>query len=287
MTEDRTVALENHYWQVRDSLLSDGGARLLDAEQKYERLLTKMCQQAAQRVQRDFNMAAKLLPFWMNYSPRQRGRKPRGESVPWGEVGEKSIGANLLRGILRTIGDVNFPGLPFGGDTRFITDDAFIHFDLKLTGPNDVADELVLSPYQVSGDGAGWNQNGMYNSEVDVRGPRAIMRFRPELPPFYLWDEKVLLCLTYFVKAVYMVESIGIQPLRYFELVCVPNGLLLFAGPNYSQTPGLLTPGKDERDFRHKRTRIKLNPLAKIANWRCVIIEPGVDTWTARLREPH
>jgi hypothetical protein len=37
----------------------------------------------------------------------------------------------------------------------------------------------------------------------------------------------------------------------------------------YANTQGLLTPGKDIADSEHKRTRIKLNPLAQIANWRC------------------
>lgn len=64
--------------------------------------------------------------------------------------------------------------------------------------------------------------------------------------------------LTYFLKVVYAVQAMGNQPLDYLELVCVPNGLLLFDGPKYALTPGLLIPGKDEKDHPKKRTRVRL-----------------------------
>lgn len=73
----------------------------------------------------------------------------------------------------------------------------------------------------------------------------------------------------------------GDQPLHYLELVCVPNGLLLFDGPNYLQTRGLLIPGKDEKDHPKKRTRVRLNPLATLASWRCVKIILTERGWQA------
>jgi len=98
------------------------------------------------------------------------------------------------------------------------------------------------------------------------------MQFQPELAPFYVMEGKILLCLTYFLKGVYTVEGLGYQPIDRFELACVPNGLLLFDGPHYSNRPGLLIPGKDEKSFIKKRARIRLSPLREIATWRRALI---------------
>jgi len=103
-----------------------------------------------------------------------------------------------------------------------------------------------------------------------MRGRRITRDFQPELAPFYIFDEKIYPTLTYYLKIVYSVESLGVQPLQYLELISVPNGLALFDGPNLNMTVvGLLTPGKDEVHVVRKRTRIKLDPLAKLADWRC------------------
>lgn len=94
--------------------------------------------------------------------------------------------------------------------------------------------------------------------------------FQPELAPFYIVDGEVIPTLTYYLKIVYSVKSLGAQPLEYLELICVPNGLALFDGPNLNKNvSGLLTPGKDEVKVARKRTRIKLDPLAKLDSWRC------------------
>jgi hypothetical protein len=226
---------------------------------------------AAGRLERDFGRANDLWPFWINYSPKQRGRAPTGTSIPWSEVGEKSLSSNLLRAILEEHPAATFPGLPYGGDVRFASEDALIHFDVKLTGPNDNANEIVVPPQQISGDGAYW-LNGTLNSSFEVAGIRASMKFQPKLPPFYIFDGSVRLCLTYFLKAVYTVREYGVQPLHYLEVACVPNGLLLFDGPKYARTPGLLIPGKDDKTKSEadKRIRVRLDPLATIdQGWRC------------------
>ena len=49
--------------------------------------------------------------------------------------------------------ELRFPGIPYGHDVRFLTDEAFIQIDVKSTGPTDDADEVVSSPNQVTGDG--------------------------------------------------------------------------------------------------------------------------------------
>ena len=103
-----------------------------------------------------------------------------------------------------------------------------------------------------------------------MRGPRVTRDFLPELAPFYIVDGVILPTLTFYLKVVYSVQALGEQPLEYLELICVPNGLALFDGPNLNANiAGLLTPGKDEVNVRRKRTRIKLGPLSKLDSWRC------------------
>ena len=255
------------YFSLRTELLKEEQTKILLIERQHMALLLDVVLSAADDIYKDFSQAMELYPFWINYPPVQRGRAPTGTSIPWGEVGEKTISACLIKALSLKAPSTTFPGLPLGGDIRFATPDALVHFDLKLTGPNDNPDEIVASPHQIGGDGRFW-RNGVVNSPVAVTGQKAQMMFQPELPPFYVLEQRVLLCLTYFLKVVYTVQSIGNQPLDYLELVCVPNGLLLFDGPNYASTQGLLIPGKDEKDHPKKRTRIRLAPLAMLASWR-------------------
>ena len=269
---------EAEYFAIRSELLEGEQAHILAVEQKYMKFLLEVTLAAANSIFDDFSRAMELLPFWVNYPPVQRGRAPTGTSIPWGEVGEKSISSNLVRSISLKDPSVTFPGLPLGGDIRFATPDALIHFDMKLTGPNDNPNEIVASPHQISGDGISWN-NGIVNSPITVTGPKAVMQFQPELPPFYVLGKQVLLCLTYFLKAVYVVEGLGIQPLHYLELACVPTGLLMFDGPRYGQIKGLLIPGKDIQTHPKKRTRVRLDPLATLANWRCIKLVQENGEW--------
>jgi hypothetical protein len=273
---------ETSYFSVRSELLHEQ-ARIVALEEKYTKYLLEVTMSAASSIYEDFSQAMELRPFWENYQPVQRGRSPRGTSVPWGEVGEKTISACLVRAISLKNPSITYPGLPLGGDIRFATSDALVHFDIKLTGPNDNPNEIVVSPHQISGDGHSWH-DGVVNSPVKVVGPKAIMNFQPELPPFYILGGRTLVCLTYFLKVVYEVHDVGIQPLRHLELICAPNGLLLFDGPQYAQTRGLLIPGKDIKKHPKKRTRIRLDPLSFIADWRCIKIERVETSWISSKR---
>lgn len=271
------------YFSVRTELLHEQQTRIVTIEQKYMQFLLEVTLTAADSIYEDFSQAMELKPFWVNYPPVQRGRSPRGTSIPWGEVGEKTIVASLVRAISLKDASITYPGLPLGGDIRFATSDALIHFDIKLTGPNDNPNEVVASPHQISGDGLFW-QNGVVNSSVHVIGSKATMHFQPELPPFYMLGKKTLLCLTYFLKAVYKVHDLGNQPLHYLELVCLPNGLLLFDGPKYAQTRSLFIPGKDIKGHPKKRTRIRLDPLSTLTDWRCMKIERIGTQWQSSPR---
>lgn len=277
---------KKRYFEERTRLLKDAHA-IERLERDYQNLFVDICHAIAPRAASDFDVCAELIDFWEKYAPRQRGYKPRGDSYPWGEVAEKSVSFEFLRALNELMPDVQFVGLPFGGDIRFVTDKAFVHIDLKLTGPNDNPNEVVSSPNQLSGDGADWDDKGVINSPVLVKGPRRNMQFQPELPPLFVFPNGgSKLCLTYYLKLVYRVESLGCQPLDTLEMACVPNGLLMFAdtGPKLGNTKGLLTPGKDEQKFVHKRTRVKLDPLAGLASWRCVKVVRIGDKWVKQLR---
>lgn len=269
---------ESNYFTTRSQLLQENQLHIIALEQKYAQVLLHVIKASVDEIYKDFCLAMDPAPFWVNYPPIQRGRSPRGTSIPWGEVGEKTISSCLIRTLSTHYPSITFPGLPLGGDIRFATQDVFIHFDIKLTGPNDNPDEIVASPHQISGDGRFW-RNGVVNSLIEVTGQKARMQFQPELPPFYILNNRVLLCLTYFLKVVYTVRNLGDQPLDYLELACVPNGLLLFDGPIYGQNQGLLIPGKDERDHPKKRVRVRLNPLATLAGWRTTKIIQANEEW--------
>ncbi|WKZ51163.1 MAG: BglI family type II restriction endonuclease [Anaerolineales bacterium] len=250
--------------------------------------------QEANDLYRDFTAQPfALRPFWINYPPEQRGRASSGEGVPWLELGEKTISSHLLQRLSQRFAAISFPGLPTGGDIRFALDDVLVHLDVKLTGPNDNHDEVVVPPNQVSGDGKGWRKGGVINSKHPVhfqQNPSKVnYRFQPKLPPFYVIDGKILFCLTFFLKAIYEVNDFGVQPLTYFELACVPNGFLMFESPTkYWNTPGLIIAGKDERNKSDetKRIRIRLDPLAGIANWRCKKLIHQSDGWNQAHRHP-
>jgi Restriction endonuclease BglI len=266
---DATIT-EADYQQARKDLLAQIHT-LIELEEKYMVFLQQVVADASMRIFLDFSKAGILLPFWRNYPPIQRGRAPTGTSVPWSEVGETAIGSNIVRSLSLKNPEITYPGLPSGADLRFLTNDVLVHFDIKITGPNDRADEVVASPNQVSGDGIAW-RDGVINSAVTITGRRATMSFQPELPPFYIIEDKVIPCLTYFLKGVYAVERLGYQPLVKLELVCVPNGLLAFDGPQYLLTEGLFIPGKDEKEHAKKRVRVRMGLLSSIATWRRMTI---------------
>jgi len=251
-------------------LLADNCKELLALEKQTTDILISNLLEVAPSIKNDFDYAVNLREFWEEYAPVQRGHKPRGEAFPWGEVGEKVIEGYLYSKMPEIFDNVRFVGLPYGHDVRFATDKAFIHIDAKSTGPTDDQDEVVSSPNQVTGTGKINDEGRMYNDTVDMIGPRITRSFLPELAPFYVVNDKVLPTLTFYIKIVYSVQSLGEQPLEYLELICVPNGLALFEGPQLCrQVDGLLTPGKDEQKVKRKRTRIKLNPLAELNSWRC------------------
>jgi len=261
---------KEEYNKARDFLLRDGCKELLQLEKDTTELLINKITEIASFIKEDFDKATELMPFWERYAPVQRGHKPRGEAFPWGEVGEKVIEGHLYSLMPNIFENVRFVGVPYGHDIRFMTNNAFVHIDAKSTGPTDNTEEVVSSPNQVTGNGKLDDDGKVYNEMAEMKGPQVTREFQPELAPFYIIDNQVIPTLTYYLKIVYSVKSLGEQPLEYLELISVPNGLALFDGPNLNKNvKGLLTPGKDEIKVVRKRTRIKLAPLAELDSWRC------------------
>lgn len=272
--------MENRYFDHRETLLSDL-PQIRDSEESHAQFLLNCILDSAAQIQKDFDRAGELKNFWLNNPPENRGFAPRGDKVPWIEVAETTVTPNVVKAVSEEAPNVEFPGLPSGADTRFLMDRSLIHFDVKATGPTDNAYEIVASPNQVSGDGSIWTEEGVDNEPFDVYGPRGgHTPFKPELSPLYEIEGSWYICETFFLKAIYDVEERGEQPLKYLELSCVPNGLLLFEDPFYAdQMDNLLRPGKDEQGTAHPRTRIELDPLAQIAPWRSVKIVPTESGW--------
>lgn len=260
----------SNYNEAREILLKNNCEQLLILEKEITETLTTAILGIAEQIKIDFDSAIELKPYWENYAPVQRGYKPRGEAFPWGEVGEKVVEGHLYSLMPTIFENVRFTGLPYGHDIRFLTNKGFIHIDAKSTGPTDNQNEVVSSPNQVTGNGKLSPDGYIYNDPVEMKGPLVTREFQPELAPFYIINNRIAPVLTYYLKIVYSVKSLGVQPLEYLELICVPNGLALFDGPKLTNTiSGLLTPGKDEVKVLRKRTRIKLDPLVKLDSWRC------------------
>lgn len=286
------MTLEEQYFEYRQELLSNPD-ELIKLEKDFtEILLNEVILPISDNIHKDFSIRPQqLVPFWKNYPPEQRGRQPKGTSIPWLELGEKTTSSNIIGQLAKVFPDITYAGLPTGGDIRFTTGNFYIHLDIKLTGPNDNPNEVVVPPNQVSGDGEIWNDGVLNNSHPIVyltssKKGQVNYNFQPKLPPIYILDNQPLICLTFFLETVYEVESLGMHPLKYLELSCVPNGLLLFETKKYCNLPGLLIAGKDDKTKADdtKRIRIRLKPLAKIDNWRSIKILKEKNDWIAKYR---
>ena len=241
-------------------------------------------------IERDYNAASYLHPFWAEYPPEDRGRSPVGDQVPWIEVGEHAVGHKLNR-LIAAQYEIAEVGLPSGADNRFVlfsddisditdgfSDRIFLFLDIKSVGPRDNFDHAVLSPYQVSGDGI-WNSpnENLTNTQMTAYGRIAQHPFFPAISPIYAFpDGNIAPAVHLFVKPIYsMLEAregrcVG-QPLESIKNICVPNGLLLCENPNYlHQYPGLFFPGKDDKskDVKKLRARVSFEILQELGAWR-------------------
>jgi Restriction endonuclease BglI len=265
---------------------------LIELEKFLTNHLVKIITANILEIERDYNEASYLYPFWENYPPEDRGRQPIKDQYPWIEVGEHAIGSKLSR-LLDQSFCVKDTGLPTGADQRFVltndtiksatngyTDSAWFFVDIKSVGPRDDQDHTVMSHNQVSGDGIWLNPaDGVRNTILQATGIRASHNFHASLPPIFILSDGTIAPLVMLaLKPVYQMLPTNIagtrnngQPLERIDIACIPNGLLLTKQPNYlGAYKGLLFPGKDDKskDPRKLRARISFDLLRKIAPWR-------------------
>jgi len=262
-----------------------------------------------EEITRDYNEATYLYPFWQRYPPLDRGRAPKGDQVPWIEVGEHVLGAKLSR-LLPQRFQVKDPGLPTGPDVRFLltnsriseitnglTDSAWLMADIKSVGPRDDAAHTVMSHNQISGYGE-WDRpdGGVGNRVMTAVGKRASHPFHSALPPLYvLSDGTVAPTVLLAIKPVYSMLSVCTsgrlqgQPLCRIDVAAIPNGLLLEEGPKYLESHrGLLFPGKDDKEKNPLkiRARISFELLRAIDAWRVHSIAVPPDPSIAQTPPP-
>ena len=237
----------------------------------------------------DYDEASYLYPFWQQYQPANRGRGPKGDQMPWIEVGEHAVGERFSRLLTKEF-DVRNPGTPIGSDnrclisstlistvTQSLTSSVFLSVDTKSAGPRDNYPHIVVSPNQVSGDGV-WAiaETGIVNSPTEAVGSRRRHSFQPTLPPLYvLADQTIAPVVTLAVRERYLMVPTGGQPLHQIDVICIPNGLLTFVNPGYKQQhPDLLFPGKDDKGKNplKMRARVSFERLKAIAGWRVQVV---------------
>ena len=278
----------NLYNQTRDYLIKNP-SKLIDLERFISKEVENLIAQNIKVIEKEYNEASYLFPFWQNYPPDERGRAPKGDQYPWIEVGEHSVGIKLGRLLEKKFNVQDF-GLPTGADQRLFLQSpeideilsiknsaAWLFADIKSVGPRDDADHTVMSHNQISGDGI-WKDiyKGITNTILTAKGARTEHPFHCSIPPIYvLSDGRIAPMINVVVKPVYEMLSLSTsqsgQPLKRISLATIPNGLLLTVNPNYlNQYPGILFPGKDDKDKNPMkvRARVSFELLRRIDSWR-------------------
>lgn len=277
------------YQKARKTLVENPNM-LIDLEKFFAGYVRQLLEKNLSTIKNDYNEASYLYPFWQQYPPDERGRKPRGDQYPWIEVGEHTIGDKLSR-LLQADFEIRDIGLPTGPDKRFVlknkriakitkgfTNTIWLFVDIKSVGPRDDFDHTVMSHNQISGDGM-WAEisAGVKNSAMKAVGKHKKHKFYCSVPPLYvLSDGTIAPIVLIAIKPIYKMLSLekktnSGQPLKKITIVTIPNGLLLEENPAYlKKYPNLLFPGKDDKQKNplKVRTRISFPILRKIAKWR-------------------
>lgn len=278
------------YQKVRKQLV-DNPSIIVDLEKYFAATIKELIIANLSAIQKDYNEASFLFPFWQNYPPDERGRKPRGDQCPWIEVGEHVIGDKLPR-LLQKYFEVRDVGIPTGPDKRFvlsndkilkftkgITKSTWLFLEIKSAGPRDDFEHTVMSHNQISGDGI-WDKEelGVKNSIIIASGRHTSHKFHCSIPPIYILSDGLIApVILIALKPVYKMLSLetknndGGQPLNRITILTIPNGLLLEENPAYLKSyPGLFFPGKDDKRKNplKLRSRVSFDLLKKIANWR-------------------
>lgn len=278
------------YNRIRTRLIGDPNI-LVRLEKFLTDAVVSLLLKFKKEIQRDYDEASFLLPFWQTYPPDDRGRQPMGDQYPWIEVGEHAIGSKLPR-MLATEFSLRDTGLPTGPDERFVvehpeilkvteglTPAAWLFIDIKSVGPRDDADHAVMSHNQISGDGQWANlDDGVRNRILIATGAFRKHDFHCSVPPlFVLSDGTIAPTVILVVKPVYSMEKVGKygrnggQPIGRIDVAAIPNGLLLLENPAFlKRFPGLLFPGKDDKSKNplKMRARVSFQILRQLGSWR-------------------
>ena len=111
----------NRYNETRNFFVNNPES-LIQIEHFCVDLLSGFMIENHDEIQRDYNEASFLYPFWQNYPPDDRGRMPKGNQFPWIEVGEHIFCPKLSRFLGNTF-SVRDTGIPTGPDDRYIVSD--------------------------------------------------------------------------------------------------------------------------------------------------------------------
>ena len=143
-----------NYIQLRDQLIKQKQV-ITEIEKFSLTQIYNLIVDKKNKIREDYDAASELRPYWINYPPDDRGRQPRGDQIPWIEVGEHAVGDNIVS-TLHELGQVRFEGIPAGPDLRFtlrsdelknlsngLIDGYWSMTDVKSVGPRDDFDHVV------------------------------------------------------------------------------------------------------------------------------------------------
>ena len=114
MFNEKRELMFNQYNRARNYFIQNPN-QLIEVEHHIVNLVNHTIAYNLEEIKKYYNEASYLYPFWAEYQPVKRGRDPRGDQVPWIEVGEHAVGEKINRFISSQyrIAEV---GLPSGAD---------------------------------------------------------------------------------------------------------------------------------------------------------------------------
>ena len=118
---------EQNFYNESRAFLINNRSCIEESEHYIADLLYDFVLSKKEEIERDYNAASILYPFWKNYPPEDRGRQPIGDQIPWIEVGERVLGTKLTRFLSTKFDTVLDTGIPSGADDRFV----LAHDDIK------------------------------------------------------------------------------------------------------------------------------------------------------------
>ena len=95
MFNEKRELMFNQYNRARNYFIQNPN-QLIEVEHHIVNLVNHTIAYNLEEIKKDYNEASYLYPFWAEYQPVKRGRDPRGDQVPWIEVGEHAVGEKKI-----------------------------------------------------------------------------------------------------------------------------------------------------------------------------------------------